>query len=80
MDLYTVIHYRGHQRVDTPQGKGNCLADRATKQAATQDNIATKLTVTPVVSSLLTAQAAPVYDKEETTWVQTEQGTVLKDG
>ena len=80
MDLYTVIHYRGHQRVDTPQRKGNCLADRATKQAATQDNIATKLTTMPVVSSLLTTQAAPDYDKEETTWARTEQGTQWEDG
>ena len=60
-----VMHYRGHQRADTPQAKGNCLADRGAKQAAAQDNIATKLTAMPVVSSLLTAQAAPVYDKEK---------------
>ena len=36
--------------------------------------------VTPVVSSLLTAQAVWVYDKEETIWAQTEQGTVREDG
>ena len=68
-----VMHYRGHQRADTPQAKGNCLADRGAKQAAAQDNIATKLTAMPVLSSLLTAQAAPVYDEDETTWVRTEQ-------
>ena len=56
---------RSHQGSDPPQAKGSCLADRAAKQAAAQDNIATKLMVTPVVSSLLTAQAAPVYDKEK---------------
>lgn len=41
------------------------LADRAAKQTATQDNRATKLRVTPVVSSLLAAQMVPVYDKEK---------------
>ena len=41
------------------------LADQAAKQAATQDNRATKLMVMPVVSSLLTAQMLPVYDKEK---------------
>ena len=35
--------------------------------------------MTPVVSSLLTAQAVCVYDKEETIWAQTEQGTVRED-
>ena len=81
MDLYTVIYCGGHQiRVDTPQGKRNCLANRATKQATTQDNIATKLTIMPVVSSLLTIQAAPDYNTEETTWAQTEQGTQQEDG
>ena len=29
-----VIHCRGHQRADTPQAKGNWLADRTAKQAA----------------------------------------------
>ena len=60
-----VMHCRGHQWSDPPQAKGSCLADRAAKQAATQDNIATRLMVTPVVSGLLTAQVAPVYDKEK---------------
>ena len=51
-----VMHCRSHQRVDALQVKGNCLAD----QAAAQHNIATKLLVTPVVSSLLTTEVAPV--------------------
>ena len=59
-----VMHCRGHQWSDTPQAKGNCLANQVAKQAATQDNRATKPMVTPVVSSLLTAQMVPVYDKE----------------
>lgn len=75
-----VIPCRGHQRVDTPQAKGNCLADRMAKQAAAQDNTATKLTATPVVSSLLTAQAAPADGKEETTCARTEQGMLWEDG
>ena len=29
-----VMPCNGHQRADTPQAKGNCLADRAVKQAA----------------------------------------------
>ena len=33
-----------------------------------------------MVSSLLTAQAVPVYDNEETTWAQTEQGALREDG
>ena len=50
------MHHRGHQRADTPQVKGNCLADQVAKQAAGQDNTATKLTVMPAVSSLLTTK------------------------
>ena len=49
------------------------------KQAATQDNIVTKLMVTPVVSSLLNTQVAPVYGKEETTRARTEQGMLWED-
>lgn len=60
---------------------GNRLADQpAAQQAAAQDNIATKLTVTPVVSRLLTARAVGVYDKEETIWARTEQGALREDG
>ena len=50
------------------------------KQAAAQDNTAAKLTATPVVSSLLTAQAAPADGKEETTCARTEQGMLWEDG
>ena len=67
-----VMHSRGRQRADTPQAKGNCLADRGAKSSA-QDNIATKFMVMPVVSRPLTAQAAPVYDEDKTTWARTEQ-------
>ena len=56
-----VMHRRGHPRHTS--GKRE-LAD----QAAAQHNTPTKLIVTPMVSSLPTGQAAPVYDKEEITW------------
>ena len=74
-----VIPCRGHQRADTPQAKGT-LANRMAKQAAAQDNTAAKLTATPVVSSLLTTQAAPADGKEETTCARTEQGMLWEDG
>ena len=48
------------------------------KQAAAQDNTAAKLTATPLVSSLLTAQAAPAH--QETTCARTEQGMLWEDG
>lgn len=59
-----VMHCRGHQWSDIPQEKGNCLANQVAKQEVTQDNRTTKPIMTPVVSSLLTAQMVPVYDKE----------------
>ena len=58
----SIMHCPGHQKGDSPEAKGNHLADEAAKQAALGPQL---LTVT-ILTETEKADEAPIWDYEET--------------